>query len=182
MTPENLVGEHGLRLRALAARLLAEGEADDVVQRAGLAASRSMPHRPGAWLDRIVRRIAGHSRRDESAARAREYLAARPEAGQDAITPRGRCEALEVLAARPAALPCDWAEIELLRHADGLPPREVATRLGIPVNTVRSRARRGLAKLREELERRGTDWRSALAFLATPNPSELAPLQPLESF
>lgn len=171
-TPEHLVREHGPRLRALAARLVGEGDADDVVQQAWVAASKAKPRRLGAWLERVVRRIAGHVRRDAAAVREHERRAAQPVAWQDATAPLERREALEALAAGLAALPNDWAEVVLLRHADGLPPRQIAKRLGIPVNTVRSRARRGLAQLREELGRRGTDWRPALAVLAVPSPRE----------
>ena len=171
-TPEHLVRDHGPRLRALAARLVGEGAADDVVQRAWVAAWKAKPRRPGAWLERVVRRIAGHVRRGEAALQERERRAARPEAGQDPTAPLERREALEALAAGLAALPSEWAEVVLLRHADGLPPREIAKHLSIPVNTVRSRARLGLAQLREELERRGTEWRPALALLAVQGPRE----------
>ena len=64
MTPEHLVREHGPRLRALAARLVGDGDdADEVVQRAWVAAWKAKPRRPGAWLNRVVHRIAGQLRR-----------------------------------------------------------------------------------------------------------------------
>jgi hypothetical protein len=41
----------------------------------------------------------------------------------------------------------------LLRFYDGIPPREIARRLEIPVDTVKSRLRRGLGQLRAALDR-----------------------------
>jgi hypothetical protein len=56
----------------------------------------------------------------------------------------------------------------ILRFLEELPPRAVATRMGVPVETVRSRTRRGLEVLRERLDRSFGDrasWCSALLFL-----------------
>lgn len=168
-TPEHLVRDHGPRLRALAARLVGAGDdADEVVQRTWVAAWHANPRHPGAWLERVVRRVAGRLRQDEANVRERERRAARPEAQPDASAPLEQREALEALAAGLADLPPEQAEVVLLRYADGLTQGQVAERLGIPVNTVRSRSRRGLARLREHLERRGTDWRPALTALAAP--------------
>jgi len=41
----------------------------------------------------------------------------------------------------------------VLRFFESMPPRAIARRLGVPVETVRSRVQRGLAKLRERLDR-----------------------------
>ncbi len=53
----------------------------------------------------------------------------------------------------------------ILRFLEELPPRAVAARMDIPVETVRSRTRRGLGVLREQLDRSfgdRTSWCSAL--------------------
>ena len=62
--PEVLLREHGPRLRALVARLVGDGDGDEVVQSAWVAAWQAGPRRPGAWLERVVRRIAGRLRLD----------------------------------------------------------------------------------------------------------------------
>jgi RNA polymerase sigma factor (sigma-70 family) len=41
----------------------------------------------------------------------------------------------------------------VLRYLEDLPPREVARRLGVPIETVRSRSRRGLEDMRATLGR-----------------------------
>ena len=51
----------------------------------------------------------------------------------------------------------------LLRYFDDLAPREVASRLGVPVETVRTRLRRGLERLRTALDERHGGDRSAWA-------------------
>ena len=68
------------------------------------------------------------------------------------------------------ALPEAQREIVHLRAVEDLPPREVAKRLGIPVETVRTTYRRSLETLRRGADREGgddalRDWRlPALAF------------------
>jgi len=43
----------------------------------------------------------------------------------------------------------------LLRFYEGLPPRAIASELGVPVTTVKSWIQRGLEKLRESLRESG---------------------------
>ncbi|MEZ5989327.1 MAG: carboxypeptidase regulatory-like domain-containing protein [Planctomycetota bacterium] len=66
-----------------------------------------------------------------------------------------------------AALDGPYREVVLLRFYEGLPPREIASRLEVPVATVRTRVRRALEALRTRLdERHGGDRRAWLAGLA----------------
>lgn len=58
----------------------------------------------------------------------------------------------ERLAAAVDALPPDQREVFLLRQISGLSFREIADTVGIPENTVKSRMRYALEKLRHELE------------------------------
>src|SRR6185295_7589519 len=51
----------------------------------------------------------------------------------------------------------------LLRWFEDLPPREVAARLGVPVETVRTRLKRANDALRARLETRGAGWAVAIA-------------------
>ncbi|HLQ36557.1 MAG TPA: sigma factor-like helix-turn-helix DNA-binding protein, partial [Planctomycetota bacterium] len=53
-------------------------------------------------------------------------------------------------------------EVLLLRYLKELAPTEIAARTGEPLATVKSRLQRGLALLRERLDRDGADWRPAL--------------------
>lgn len=68
------------------------------------------------------------------------------------------------------ALPDTHRAVVILRAIDGLPPRKVARELGIPVETVRTRYRRGLVLLKESAEREFGDealaeWHSPAWFV-----------------
>jgi protocatechuate 3,4-dioxygenase beta subunit len=81
-------------------------------------------------------------------------------------------------------LPEPYRTTILLRFFDGLPPRAIAKRMGVPVDTVRTRVTRGVAQLRARLDDgRGGDrtaWLAALApLLRTPSPLVPPPLSTL---
>lgn len=65
------------------------------------------------------------------------------------------------------------------RYLDGRSAVEIADRQGVPAKTVHTRLRRGMALLREELERRGArdghDWLAGLAVLAPRSSSTALP-------
>ena len=67
----------------------------------------------------------------------------------------------------------------LLRFLDALPPRSIAARQGVPVETVRTRLQRGLQRLRQDLDQRHGSraaWCTPLAaWCRSPSPS-LTPL------
>lgn len=164
-------------VRALA-RVLCTGDADDIAQQAWL---RALEHggrgvgRRRSWLGRIVRNVARNLRREERRRRARERAAARPEAvpSSDQLMERERCR--RRLVELVDALPSDQRAVVLLRYFEGLPPRAIAARLGLPVGTVWNLHRRGLERLRHRLDpaERGPGERGALrtrrrAWLAPP--------------
>ena len=125
------------------------GDAEDVLQEAyGRAAVRwrrlSGYESPEAW----VRRVALHLAAD-LAKRARRRAAAllrlRPQAPADLSA-----EALDLLAAL-RALSLGQRQVLVLHHFVGLPVEEVASSLGIPVGTVKTRLARGRAVLARRL-------------------------------
>jgi RNA polymerase sigma-70 factor (ECF subfamily) len=65
--------------------------------------------------------------------------------------------ATEVSAARTAlaALPADQREVLLLGIVEGMSHSEIATRMGKPLGTVKTQMRRGLDKIRKQLEAKG---------------------------
>ena len=158
-------------LRSLARGLVSDpAQADDLVQETWVRALKSPPRRddnPRGWLRAVLRNVFLQSRRGEDRRREREREAARPEGAQPAVD-----ELLEraVLHGRLVELLTTLEEpfrtALLLRYFDGLGPREIAARLGVPLDTVRSRLRRGLARLRERLDARGD--RNACAILLAP--------------
>ncbi|MBL8896234.1 MAG: RNA polymerase sigma factor [Planctomycetes bacterium] len=157
-------------LRRLARALLRdEHAAEDVAQDALLHALEAGPtalRSPRAWLARVVRRRSGRWKRREAQRAEREARAARPES----IEERSDRELLlqqEVLEAVRALEPIYRSAI-FLRYFEERTPPEIASALALPLATVKTRLQRGLARLREDLDRRhGGDRRAWLAPLAT---------------
>lgn len=142
-------------LRRLARGLLRErGESDDLVQEAWLAALRTRGEirELGAWFAGTLRHLARNRSREERRRDHRERLAARPEAQPSALEASARIEILQRLLAAVDRLDPPYREAIVLRYFDDLPPRAIAERLGIPVNTARTHVRRGLERLRRELD------------------------------
>jgi len=142
-------------LRRLARGLLYDRHrAEDVVQDAWLAALRKRPESAhlGTWLRTAVRHLALDVRRRDERRTRREAAVARAErvAGPDEVL--GHVELLRRVLDALAALEEPYRTAIGLRFLEGLPPRAIAARLGLPVNTVRTHVRRGLESLRRRLD------------------------------
>ena len=151
---------HGAFVRGVARALLGgDDEVDDVVQDTWLAALIQAPEQPRrmrAWLAGIARRQAALRIRSRVRERRRIATLAERRAGRAAeVDPRdvaASAEAGRRLVAGVLTLPEHYRTVVILRYHDDLPPRDVAARLGVPVETVRTRVRRGLALLRERMD------------------------------
>ncbi|MEM1448315.1 MAG: RNA polymerase sigma factor [Planctomycetota bacterium] len=158
----------------LARKLVTDpNEADEVVQEAwlrALAAPPSDDENLRGWLVRVVRRVL--SRRRRAAMRRSDHEGRTPER-RGPKTPDE--VAVEVALQRELSdavlgLPDAYRDVMLLRYFEDLPPRRIAERLDVPVNTVRSRLQRGTAALRTQLdETHGSrrSWALALVPLAS---------------
>lgn len=162
---DTLLAHEGF-LRVLARSLVFdEQRADDLVQQTYLTALVRPPRRDGVrgWLGRVLRNTARQVARSERRRTRREAQAARPEAVARAGLQR---RTRELLIAAVLDLDEPYRSTILLRFFEELPPREVAARQGVPVETVRTRTRRGLARLRSALEKepdlREVGWSVAL--------------------
>jgi RNA polymerase sigma-70 factor (ECF subfamily) len=160
--------EHSRRLHRLARRLLSDpSAAEDVVQETWIAALKraqrsSLPS--GAWMLRVLRNLVYQGHRREAFRRERIQNLVRelpPNAAQD-LAGLDDCDA-DRLNAALATLTPEQREAIALRFGEGLPPRSIARRLGMPVKTVDSRLARGLARLRAQLGRRRDSRRLAPA-------------------
>lgn len=153
-------------LRRLARGLLYDRQrAEDAVQDAWLAAlrkDRSAGQGLGAWLAGAVRRLALQTRRAEARRREHEERAARAGHQPGAAEVAGRLEAVRRVMEALESLDEPYRTAIVLRFLDGLPPRAIARRLGLPVNTVRTHVRRGLARLRRRLDDGAGGRREAL--------------------
>ncbi|MBL4770835.1 MAG: sigma-70 family RNA polymerase sigma factor [Planctomycetes bacterium] len=149
----------------LAVTLVGLGEADDLLQEAWAQTLANPPQEtiesPRAWLAAILRRGASKKRRLAGRRADRERRVAREEALPSTHTLRVREEDRGILVEAVLGLPDNLREPLVLRYFDELSPSAIAEHLNIPASTVRSRLQRGLATLREQLEReRGEEWRS----------------------
>lgn len=175
-----MTGDHGIEalllhdgfVRALARSLVLDGSAaDDMAQDAFAVALRRPPPagvEARAWLSGIVRRLHHRWRRDRQRRVRETELAAAEGPTPDAATILAREEARRILVHAVLALSPPLRETILLRYFENLPPRTIAARLTIPVETVRTRTKRALAELRTVLQRPSDrlDDRAPFALLA----------------
>lgn len=148
-------------------------EADEVVQEAWVRALENPPGEEGnlrGWMARVVRRVI--ARRHRSALRRGDHES-RGDAPRGPKTPDQIASDVALqreLTDAVLALPAGQRDVMLLRYFEDLPPRKIAARLDIPVNTVRSRLQRGAAGLRTQLDETHGDrrrWVLALLPLAS---------------
>jgi RNA polymerase sigma-70 factor (ECF subfamily) len=170
LPPAALV-EHAAFVRRLAFHLLRnDAEADDAAQET-LARS---PPRVGsgvrAWLATVLRNVVRMRARAAVRRASREARSAGEGSVRGTDDGVARAEILRAVATAVAALDPRHREVVFMRHYEDLPPRAIATRLGVPLVTVKSRLARAHERLRRCLDegRRGNveDWRSAIAGLA----------------
>ncbi len=165
--------EHAQFVRRLAAHLLRDDAAADDASQETLARALERPPRRGprirAWFSAVLRNVVRKGRRGDVRRSRREGVAARPESTCAAADAAAREEILRAVTDAVRALDPVSREAILLRHYEDLPPRAIALRLGVPLETVKSRLERAHARLRGLLsERRGGNaegWRSALVGL-----------------
>jgi RNA polymerase sigma factor (sigma-70 family) len=139
------------------ARTLARDDAtaDDLAQDAMLAAIERPPQRadaPAGWLRRVTLRLAMNRARAVRRRESRETAASRAVASPATDDVVAAAESHRRVVEAVLALDEPYRTTILLRFFEDLPPRDVATRMGVPVETVRSRVRRAVEQLRTRLD------------------------------
>jgi RNA polymerase sigma-70 factor (ECF subfamily) len=141
-------------------------EAEDVLQEVFLQVWRKAGDfdenrgRPFTWLVTLTRsrgidRLRTLSARERVAqAGAKEATEAISDAASDAFRSEQRGLVTDAL----AQLPDEQKRPLMLAYFDGLTQSEIATRLGAPLGTVKTRMRTGLMKLRELLAGKGESF------------------------
>ena len=156
-------------LRGLVGRLVHDADlAEDVCQETLVAAVRHPAGDQRAWLARVARNFAlAMLRRERRQARARTF------APTDEPTPATDAVVAEAEAQRAAAdalmqLEEPYRTTLLLRFMKGMSVRAVARHMEVPIETVRTRQKRGLQQLRAKLDRRPGGRLSVVLPLAVP--------------
>jgi RNA polymerase sigma-70 factor (ECF subfamily) len=161
---------HAGFVRALARQLCADAAAaDDLAQDVWLRTLDTPPRTgaaPRGWLATVARHLAANLRRGDARRTARERAVPAFEASPSPAAVLASEQVRERVVRAVLALPEPFRAVLLLRFWEGLPPRAIARRLGVPGATVRTRLARGLDHLRAQLDREyGGDraqWRLAL--------------------
>jgi RNA polymerase sigma-70 factor (ECF subfamily) len=166
--PEELLANAGW-LHALARSLVADGHrADDVVQQTFAAA---VEHPPGdgvplrPWLARVARNFSLKVLRSEGRRAHHETQAPAPPPTTSPAESVARAETFREVVNAVLALEPIYRDVVIARFFDGLELTAVATRLGVPVETARTRLKRALAMLRERLDRKYGDRKVWAALL-----------------
>lgn len=165
-----LLLEHADWVRGLAHRLVSDpASADDAAQDAWLAAVKRPPRAgvsPRAWLGRVLHNSVLRAARDRRLELERQERAASAEALPSASELAEQAELQRRLAGMVLELDEPYRQTLLLRFYRGLSAEDIAQRSNVPLNTVRTRVQRGLAQLREALDRRCGDRSTWMAMFA----------------
>ncbi len=169
--PESLL-LHADFVRGLARGLLFDSNsADDAVQGTWVAAVESPPAagaNPRGWLGTVLRNFVRQRKRGDRRRNRREEDGAKKE-GLPSVADVVEREAMrrEVV---DAVLELDESSRTaiLLRYYEDLPPREIARKLDVPVETARTRIKRALEKLRNKLDEEHQGDRNAWGALLPP--------------
>lgn len=159
-----------------------DAAAEDLVQDTFVAALRTPPREPKAirgWLRRVLSRRGHEERRRDQARELRERRDPTATTAPDAHQLVERAEVQQRVVAAVMDLPEPYRQTLLMRFFEDQTPREIARRTGVPVETVRTRVRRGLDRVRRSLDRDDDGRRSWRAVLLTwADASDPRPLWP----
>jgi RNA polymerase sigma-70 factor (ECF subfamily) len=180
--PEEILAQAGWVRRLARGIVVDDAAADDVVQQTVVAAWERPPRagtplRP--WLARVARNFALRMRRGDTRRSARESATSggvRPQSSPEDLAIRA--EAFRRVTAAVLELEPAHRDVVLLRYFDGLETGEIAARLDVPVETVRTRLKRAHAVLRARLDREHGDRRAWLVLIGAtdaPPPGRAVP-------
>ncbi len=160
---------HRQWVRALARRLAAdESGADDLEQATWLAAVEHPPRHAASlrgWLSAVMRNVRRNERRGDFRRDARERTVARPEVAGAAPDVVAEAEEQTILVREVLALDEPYRSTALLRWFQDMTPDAIAARQGVPIETVRTRLKRAVARLRERMDARHGGDRKAWCLL-----------------
>lgn len=150
---ETAFHKHGAFLRRLALALTTDPwAADDVLQETWLTASQSKAplHSTRAWLATVVRRNVARSATRDQKRRQREESRRQP---FDAEAPTAE-QLMQDLSDLLSGMSADDRGLLIARFWEGLTAKEIAARHQTSINTIESRLRRALDKLRIKMDQK----------------------------
>lgn len=157
MNAQEQLVSHAAFVRNLAQRLVEdEDRAEDVIQDTWLAALEHPPRYQKslqAWLGTVLANFVKRSGRSEVRTRKREHRVARPDLSPSSVEVLEKEAMLRRVVQAVFDLEPPYRSVIILRFYDDLPPREIARKLDLPVETIRTRLKRGLQQLRGRLDR-----------------------------
>lgn len=169
--PDTLL-QHAGFVRALARSLLVdESRVEDVVQQTWLTAIESPPRESRSlrsWLAKVALNFARKAQREEGRRTRREERAARPLDLPGAGDIAEREATIRAVVDAVFSLSEPYRSVIILRFYDDLSAVEIATRLGVSVETVRTRLKRAREQMRRHLDRRHDGNRRAWALALVP--------------
>ncbi len=185
----DLLVEHGDFMRRVAMSLLKDPDlAQDAVQEAVMAFLATPPRgreegEIRGWLRRVIYNFMLRGiEKQETVARKQErigadFLSRHLQQCESATSSAARLEQHKIVVERLLALPDIYRETLILKFYDGLSRPEIARKLGIGLEAVKSRLQKGLIQLRLDLDAANEDnravWMAALMPLL-PMPELLA--------
>mgnify|MGYP003645629839 CR=1 FL=1 len=152
--PEQLLSQTAW-LQRLSRELVPSAQSADLVQETLVAAlERAKPSKAGVrtWLERIARNLAAGGTRAHHRRVSRERHAPRSDDEPATVDTIAQFEMHRSVVDAVEALRDPIRTTMLLRFWEDLPPREIAKRMQAPVETVRTRIKRGLQELRGSLD------------------------------
>ncbi len=170
IAPEALL-RHADFIRRLVRPLLSdEAAVDDVAQETWVTALQRRPAQADSlksWLGSVARRVALRRLRGDERRTRREQEVAGTGVGDDDRSNAAREVLLENVTRAVLDLAEPYRSTVMLRYFEGLGPKEIARRTGVPVATVASRLQRAHARIRERLDRDTDGGRRAWSAVAS---------------
>jgi len=155
MNAEELLAHNSFLVSVARRLVLDEQSAHDVAQQTYVAALENPPgeHKPLApWLTTVARNFARMTFRSERRRRERERAVSLPEGIPSSADIVAQEEIRSKVVDAVLALDEPFRDVIVLRFYQGLPHRDAARRLGIPLETMRSRLKRAMALLAKRLD------------------------------
>lgn len=160
-TPEELVREHGPRVRCLLLRIFGRGaDVDDVFQNVFVEAMRTLPLFEGrsklsTWIHRVTLNVAYQEMRQQYGRKRVVALEDEHEAttaaSADVFADVAREQAARRVHAALHELPPKQRIAVTFHYFEGMSLRAIADELGLPLQTVASQVRYGRARLADAL-------------------------------